>query len=278
MTLLLLAIAVAVVLWLIFRRTGVPAVPDTGRVIPEVKRVGGGWVSRLRGRRDGSDLAEQFQRWAADGAMSTGAKLAKTLPAEIRQYAGWLEGLSAEDRAAVVGQVSAFCRSVQFELSWLADPKVSSELKLALEEVVLLHSLAIWSAREMAAFVAFKRWQDAPEDRRNREFERDLYGKVVAAGLAESRPDLVLASEKERRAHVRQAIAAAAERPEAFGDVLRSLAREPGAAGKSDAGRVEESVKGAASSPVEAPSKAAAPAPVETPAKAAAPTARAATA
>ncbi|MBI3980066.1 MAG: hypothetical protein HY331_17980 [Chloroflexi bacterium] len=252
MTVLLLILAGAVVLWLVFGRLGAPVVPAAGRILPEAGRAGDGRLSWLRLRRGRSPVAEQLQRWATERSTTPESALAEAVSAETRQFAGWLAGLTEQQQAAFVRQVSTFCRSVGFDLGWLAGPQVADDLKRGTEAIVLHYCLAVWTAHDLAPFVSFNRWQNAPDDRRNQVFVADLYRKVVEAGLAANPPELVLASDRARRGHVRQAIERAAADHAVFADVLRSMARQPGGQEKIGPVRDDGPVKGPSTAPVEA--------------------------
>ncbi|MBI4322233.1 MAG: hypothetical protein HY675_27385 [Chloroflexi bacterium] len=240
LALVLLAVGVA---WLMWRRPGrgeLPNVPKIevkahlNRVGPQVDRVRKGW-SFLRkdwsffgkdwsGQR--SALASRFRSWTATAE-------ARGLAPDAH-FVAWLEKRSDRELAEHVGQVASFCESSGFELAWLLDGKGQSEATLAVEKVVLAGAQAIWSATDSHPFVAYLQWQRGAGDKSTRAFEARLYGRLVEAGLANTPANLLLAGEKDRKTHVRQAIESAARSGQEFIAILSALAEEPAAVEKAN--------------------------------------------
>jgi hypothetical protein len=135
------------------------------------------------------------------------------------------KGFPTKTWGGVVQELSAFCKGRGFELAWLVDPEVAGELKRAVEETVGLYCLAAWKGRDVQPFVAYRAWQSDPGKRENQAFAQRLYSRLVAAGLATARPDLVWAPEQERQAYVAKAMeSAAAQDPRSFASLLRDAA------------------------------------------------------
>jgi hypothetical protein len=143
------------------------------------------------------------------------SQLYKQLPTDAAEFAAWVDGLSDEALTKFVADLSAVCRTQNFELAWLVDPKTPDNLKHAVEDAVILHGLAAWKAHNIQPLLAYKSWQTAPNKAENRAFAQKLYGKLAEAGLVTTPPNLVLATDKERQAHVATTIDTAATEKEA---------------------------------------------------------------
>ena len=115
-------------------------------------------------------------------------------------------GLSDEAASQLSDELAAFCQSQHLELAWLFDEKTEVELRTGLEELVILYSQAVFKGRSAQPLAALQRWQAAPLQPENRNFARQLYTRLVSAGLVSVPGDLLLASDQERTNHVTQAI------------------------------------------------------------------------
>lgn len=228
MGLFLLALVIVGGVWWFYGREGKVLLPQIDlqphlahldRVKPHLATVRSNWRDWLRLRGRNSDLGQRLAAWAGE-AQARGQ-------VQDGRLVSWLEGRPAGERTAFAGRVATFCRSSGFELSWLLDGKAAGPAGAAVERVALTGALALWEAGDVQPFVSFLRWQLSPES--ERAFEDRVYRRLVSSGLAATPAELLLASEKERRGHVRQAIAQAAQNTEQFVTILRGVADEPAA-------------------------------------------------
>jgi hypothetical protein len=234
MMLIITLLLVALVSVWIFRREWLSKA-SRDKVVTEVTRNAQetyarsrGWLGKFRlpFQRD-KDLALQFKQWVGQAELAKRTAVYKGLPEDAAGFTAWLQSLSDEDLARFVQELSAFCAALRFELAWLVDPKAEGELKQAAEETVGLYCLATWKARAIQPFAAYRAWRSDPGKRENQLFAQKLYSKLVEAGLATSPPDLLLAPQKERQAHVTQAIQkAAAEDHAVFIGLLKDVTGE----------------------------------------------------
>jgi hypothetical protein len=174
------------------------------------------WLNRVKGPfQKQSDMGKHLKAWANEADLAKKSALYKSLPEEASGFAAWLANLSDTQAAHFANGLAAFCRSQNMELVWLFDAKAEPETKDALDGVVVLYSLAAWKGHMAQPLASFQAWQAAPQKGENRVFGHKLYIKLVEAGLLKPSAEMMLASEKERQAHIIQAIqgAAAQNRP-----------------------------------------------------------------
>jgi len=230
-------------------KTTKETVAKTGeRLSPVLSGIGG--KARLPFRRH-PDLDTQFKDWMGQAELHRRTVLYKALPADAAESTAWLQALADQDLGDFVQELSAFCKARGFELDWLTDPKVTGEMKQAVEETVGLYCLAVWKGRDVQPFAAYRAWLADPGKKENQQFARRLYSRLIAAGFAAPSPDLWWAPEQERQAHVAKAMeAAAAHDPKIFVSLLRDAA-EASAAVEVES---ESPAKGAEKSPPAEPS------------------------
>jgi hypothetical protein len=205
------------------RRAGERLSPVLSHVLSQVEGRVEGKV-RLPFRRH-PDLDKQFMEWMGQAELERRTVLYKSLPADAAESAAWLQGLADQDLGDFVQELSAFCKGRGFELDWLADPKVTGEMKRAVEETVGLYCLAVWKGRDVRPFAAYRAWLADPVKKENQSFAQRLYSRLIAAGFAAPSPDLWWAPEQERQAHVAKAMeSAAAQDPKVFVSLLRDAA------------------------------------------------------
>ncbi len=177
--------------------------------------------------RNRPDLVTQVREWTGRAELERRTALYKSLPGDAAEFTAWLQGLADEDLGNFVQELSAFCTGQGFELDWLVDPKVTGELKRAMEETVGLYCLTVWKCRDLQPFVAYRAWLADPGKKENQAFAQRLYSRLIAAGLATAKPDLWWAPEQERQAYVAQAMEdAAAQDSKSFVSLLRDVAAE----------------------------------------------------
>jgi hypothetical protein len=179
-------------------------------------------------RSDTRELATQFKRWVLESTLAQRS----SLPAATENFAAWLSRLSDKELEQFTEGVARYCASVNFDLGWLNDAQVSREpeLKQAVEDAVLLHSLGAWRAnsvqQDVRIFMAYRDWRASPN--RRKEFGQQLHQVLIERGLVTVPAELYLAPEKERLTHATAAICKAAdENPAAFHLALRQLAGAP---------------------------------------------------
>ncbi|MDE3091922.1 MAG: hypothetical protein KGJ80_21325, partial [Chloroflexota bacterium] len=190
-------------------------------------------------RRDTRDLSKQFKQWVAEAALPKRAELYGSLPTSAEGFGIWLSGLSDKELEQFTQRVAQFCASLNFDLAWLTEAQVSREpeLRQAVEDTVLLYSLAAWRAnnvqQEVTTFLAYQEWLANPNQ--HKTFGQELHQALIQRGLVTVPPDLYLASEQERVEQAAIAIRKVAdEHPAAFRAALHRVTKgsngEPAAA------------------------------------------------
>lgn len=219
---ILTALALVAVLWVLFAPGGAEKAEEMYL----------GIRGRFKFRNDTRELARQFKQWVTDTPASRRTEQINGLPASADGFARWLSTLSDKDLEAFTQRVAHFCAGLKFDLAWLNSAEVSREpeLKKAVEDAVLMYSLAAWRAHtveaDVKAFLAYQAWLANPG--RHKQFGLQLHRVLVQRGLLSIPADLYLATEKERQAQARAAIIAVAEANHAaFSEVLRQLHTSP---------------------------------------------------
>ncbi len=237
---ILSALIIVAIIWFVLKPRWAPKPPDTtewaGKASKASKQAtakAGQMYQGLRGRfkfrSDTHELAKQFKQWVSEAALSKRVELYGSLPASAEGFAIWLSGLSDKDLAQFTQRVARFCASLNFDIAWLTDAQVNREpeLKQAVEDTVLLYSLATWRAnsvqRDVTSFLAYRAWLANPKQ--HKAFGQQLHGVLIQRGLVTVPPELYLAPEKERLAQAATAIRQIAdENPTAFYAALRQVA------------------------------------------------------
>lgn len=215
---ILAALALVGVLWFAFK-------PGWAEKAEEMYLGIRGW---FKFRKDTRELAKQFKTWVTDAPPAKRAELYSGLPASADGFAEWLSKLSEKELEQFTQRVALFCASLKFDIAWLTNSQVSREpeLKKAVEDAVLLYSLATWRASsveiEVKGFLAYQAWLAHPN--RHKKFGSDLHRLLVQRGLVKVPTELYLASEDERQEQAIAAIITAAdENHAAFNEALRHL-------------------------------------------------------
>lgn len=235
MILLLAIVLIALAAWVVFKPTWLPKAPEN-RVTDSIAQgmdsassVSSSLWDRVASlwRRGNKKLAQQFKVWASEAVPAKKTQFYKSLSEEAAEFSAWLETLSDQELNAFVQKVDSFCNRLDFELNWLVDPKLNNGLKQPLEETVILYSLTTWKAREAQALARYVAWQSAPDKKQNRDFAKQLYAKLMDRGLVSPSPNVLLASEKDRQAHMNQAIRETADtKHKEFVTIVQELAAE----------------------------------------------------
>ncbi len=180
-------------------------------------------------RSDTRGLAKQFKQWVSESALAQRTELYSTLPASAEGFAIWLSGLSDKELERFTQRVAQFCATLNFDIAWLTDAQVSREpeLKQAVEDTVLLYSLATWRAnnvqQDVTSFLAYQAWVANPN--RHKAFGQELHAVLIQRGLVTVPPELYLAPEQERLEQATTAIRKVAdEHPAAFRAALHQVA------------------------------------------------------
>jgi hypothetical protein len=187
-----------------------------------------GLRGQLKLRTDSENLSKQFKQWVADAALAKRDELYATLPASADGFAIWLNEVKDKELEQFTRGVAQFCASLNFDIAWLADPKVGCDptLKKAVEDAVLLYSLAAWRSsnvqQEVQNFLAYRAWLANPKQ--HKQYGQRLHQVLIQQGLVVVSPDQYLASEQERFEQAATVIRKVAEEnPTAFAAALRSI-------------------------------------------------------
>ncbi|MBI4772033.1 MAG: hypothetical protein HY784_16860 [Chloroflexi bacterium] len=228
MLLILFVLILAVLAWITLKPVWLPPPPEnqvtatlsknasqvaaaTKTVTGTVAGATGNWLNRLKSPfQTRSAAGKQLKAWAGEAELAQKTALYKSLSEEAAGLSTRLASLSDEQAARFANELAAFCRTQNMELAWLFDATVDVEMKTALEEIVMLYSLAVWKGSSAQPLAVLQSWQAAPHQKENRAFAQKLFARLVAAGLASAPGELLLASDKEREAHVVKAIRLAA--------------------------------------------------------------------
>ncbi|MBI4788813.1 MAG: hypothetical protein HY782_17410 [Chloroflexi bacterium] len=250
MELLLISLLVVVILWFVLKPDWAPKPPDTAQWTEKASQASKqatakarqaseqatakagqmyqGARGRIKFRSDTGDLAKQFKQWVSESALPKRVDLYNSLPASAEGFAIWLSGLGEQEQEQFTQKVAHFCGTLNFDLAWLTDPEINRDpdLKKAVEDAVLLYSLAAWRAnnvqQDVTSFLAYRAWLANPNQ--HKAFGQKLHQALIKQGLVTVPPELYLAPEQER---VEQALTAirkvADESPAAFHLALREV-------------------------------------------------------
>lgn len=206
MLLILLVLLLIVLVWNVFKPRRPSRSPEKKARASETKKTGG-WFNRLKApfqKKPRQELAWLFDKKTRPASL-------ENRPSEPNrtELSAWLTGLSDAAATQLANDLAAFVGCYDLELNWSTDEKIISELRIDLEELVMLYSRAARQAGRLQALAALQHWQAAPLQPENRNFARQLFAGLVSAGLASAPGELLLASDKERESHVGQAIQSA---------------------------------------------------------------------
>jgi hypothetical protein len=169
------------------------------------------------------DLSGQFRAWS------------ETALAGKPELRGWLASLSEEGFRALTQRVADFCADLNIDLAWLAQGHLQAapELHEATQTIVTDYLEVCWHAirrqHDIALFEQFHQLVENTADSRYRETRRQVFTRLIAAGMAEALPsyELIMASETQRQIMAAQAIKQAAAKDwqafaQLFEDILRA--------------------------------------------------------
>jgi hypothetical protein len=178
-----------------------------------------GWTKQLTGNKQAQ--AEHFQQWVSNNVKND----------QVKQ---WLLALSPEAIRALTNQLNEFCNDLNCDLSWLVENRLQNdpEIEKMVSNMVIAYCSACWQAAQgytdFELFKVIDEVEQHPFSRKNRTISSKLFANLVKEELAPSVPaELFMSDEKERQAHMTQAIQqAAANNRDAFKRVLRDVLAE----------------------------------------------------
>jgi hypothetical protein len=168
----------------------------------------------------GRTQREKFKLALNDAAAARGATLNG---ATASDFSAWLDSLSNKQLDRLMRQVAAACRRADVNLNWLLDNRAQGEMQNALQDTVLLAALAMYRAHAVEPFARLEAYRQNPNARGNRKFGQQVFAKLVASQSITIPANLMLASEKERRAYANQMIEQAAQENQ---DAVIAVVRE----------------------------------------------------
>ncbi|MBI3538511.1 MAG: hypothetical protein HY070_13255 [Chloroflexi bacterium] len=188
----------------------------------------GGVRGRLKLITDRRNLAKQYRQWVADMPISRRTQLLAGVPTSADNFTDWLTELNEKQVENFSNKVAQFCVGLNIDIGWLTTAQLNYDpgLKQAVEDAVLLYSLAHWHAgqvqREVKAFLAYQAWLDAPMQ--HKEFGHRLHARLLSKGLVTVEPQMYLATEKEREKDAIESIhRVAGDNTAVFTAILRDL-------------------------------------------------------
>jgi hypothetical protein len=149
--------------------------------------------------------------WAQAADLPAAAGLTEAETAGLADLRAWLAALPPAELEALARQCASFGARRRVRLGWLLEKPGAGEMRKTLSRLALYYGLAARERAGAGPAVALRTWQSAPRARANREFGKQLYTRLVDAGLIAIPADLLLAPEKERLAHQVSAILGLAE-------------------------------------------------------------------
>lgn len=206
-------------------------VSATGEAVQEQGQAGplSKYATNVRNRltRNRQEMAKKFQTWADANIEDD---LLRT----------WLTHLSPEAASALTEQLADFCVNLGFELPWLLDSSLDRdpEIKRGATAVVTSYCQACWNAAQSYVnYELFKLLQEIEQEpfvRKHQDLGRRLFAELVKREMADAvPPELFMASEKERQAHMTHAIQqAAGSNRDMFKAVLKDVLAAQAAAAR----------------------------------------------
>lgn len=196
--------------WLILKPGWIPiSIPNGYQIIffrqtRQLKQKPGRWFERARrawiGRQQKENLGIQLKAWVmidlAAGQQVEG----------LDDFRNWIASLSFAEADSLAQELSVFCWKQGFNILWLLEDNVNSEMQAAFLTMIIHYSLAVRERTKSRPTAFLGAWLTAPLSRNNREFGNLLYIQLVEAGLISIPANLLLAPEKQRLAHQVSAI------------------------------------------------------------------------
>jgi hypothetical protein len=185
--------------------------------------------------RDYAQLAQLFKEWVP--SREKDKLIAKELAAETEAFVAWLADATEEQQKEFVHGLYSFFASLNLDIRWMLDPEMvqylESGLKQSMDKILHIYCLAFWKSKQIQSdvelLVKLQNWMEKPDDKKNAEFNRMLFTKLVAEGLIPAPPiELFLATDEERRDYSVEAIKEFIKSDtQRFYEVLKMPAVEP---------------------------------------------------
>jgi hypothetical protein len=173
------------------------------------------------------DLVSKTIDWIENGGSIPASGRQAVLPQQFRNWVtealgkekdlqAWLLSLPEEGAHTLVEHLADFCSGLGLRLFWLVTGSLEQEPDLAqvMEDIVVAYCSACRKAvlvqEQAQTFRTLQAVQNDPFGKEQRDLSRKLYAELINEGMAESPPELFLASEEKRQAHITQAIRQAA--------------------------------------------------------------------
>jgi len=158
-----------------------------------------GWFDGVKDRLFGKpnyEVAQLFQTWASENIEDSG----------LRE---WIASLSLDQVKALTDELTVFCQSLGFELSWLLNKELDQnpELKGTVKETVVSYCMACWQAAQAQTDLdVFKIYQaiiNNPSSRESRTHAPVLFTELVKREIVSPMPpDLVTGAKKDQHDYI----------------------------------------------------------------------------
>lgn len=166
----------------------------------------------------GNSLREQFRLALNDAVAARGAAL--HVPGG---FSAWLNNLNNKQQDQLLHQVEDACTNAKIDLEWLLENRAQGEMQRALQDTVVLAALTMYHAQALEPFARLEAYRQNPNARGNQKFGQQLFAKLVDTNNVTIPPNLMLATEQERRTFAHETIEQAAQDNQ---DGLVALVRE----------------------------------------------------
>ena len=210
---ILLVMVVALLAWLILKPTWMPAPPKnalTEQVVKQVDHVGQAstsWVAWASSwwKKPGS-LGAQLKAWAVNEDVPTSAGFGPAQAADLARFRAWIVGLSDAETDLLAKELETFCHKQGVNVRWLLDDQGRGDMQTTLAALVLFYGLAVRERINALPAAAVREWEEAPLARQNIPFGTRLFTRLVESDQVTIPASLLFASEKNRLAHMVNAI------------------------------------------------------------------------
>jgi len=213
---ILIVVIVVLLAWVIFKPDWMPKPPENQvtQVVnvqaEQLKNRSGSWLQRVKGWwPKKSSLGLQLKAFMLQPDLAKTASLSKPLQEELAECQIWVGKLSDRDAEKIAVELNSFCHSHGINLRWLLEDGGSADMRTALSGLALYYVLAVHERFNSRPVAALRTWEEAPMAKGNRVFGNRLYVQLVDAKIIEVPTRILLASEKERKAHLVNSIKAA---------------------------------------------------------------------
>ncbi len=216
MLMYLMLIIFALLAWLIFKPEWMPAPPEndiTEKVTYQAGRIkekSDGWIKKIPPFwKKKASLGVQLKAWAQNEDLVNAAGFSGAQADMLAGFKAWITAISDAEADVITVELAAFCAKQGVELRWVLDDNGKGDMQAALSALVLFYGMAVRERDAARPAAALRAWQDAPLSKHNRAFGSRLYVLLVGANLVSIPPNMLMAPEKERLAHMVESIQAA---------------------------------------------------------------------